>query len=64
MSDRRWEGAQTACQWSRLDAVRLKSTKPTADGARRVARDVRASGATAVVTYNDLLAIGLMQLQA
>jgi DNA-binding LacI/PurR family transcriptional regulator len=30
-----------------------------------VARDVRASGATAVLTYNDLLAIGLMQeLQA
>ena len=33
--------------------------------AGRLARDVLASGATAVLTYNDLLAIGLMQeLQA
>jgi LacI family repressor for deo operon, udp, cdd, tsx, nupC, and nupG len=65
MSARRWEGVQTACEWSRLDAVRLESAKPTVDGGRQVARDVRASGATAVLTYNDLLAIGLMQeLQA
>ena len=62
---RRWEGVQAACEWSRLEAVRLESTKPTVDGGRQVARDVRASGATAVLTYNDLLAIGLMQeLQA
>ncbi len=65
MSARRWEGVQAACEWSRLEAVRLESTKPTVDGGRQVARDVRASGATAVLTYNDLLAIGLMQeLQA
>jgi LacI family transcriptional regulator, repressor for deo operon, udp, cdd, tsx, nupC, and nupG len=45
--------------------VRLESSKPTVDGGRQVARDVRSSGATAVLTYNDLLAIGLMQeLQA
>ena len=65
MSERRWEGVQAACEWSRLEAVRLESTKPTVDGGRQTARDVRASGATAVLTYNDLLAIGLMQeLQA
>jgi LacI family repressor for deo operon, udp, cdd, tsx, nupC, and nupG len=65
MSARRWDGVQAACEWSRLEAVRLESTKPTVDGGRQVARDVRASGATAVLTYNDLLAIGLMQeLQA
>ena len=65
MSARRWEGVQAACEWSRLEAVRLESTKPTVDGGRQAARDVRASGATAVLTYNDLLAIGLMQeLQA
>lgn len=65
MSARRWEGVQAACEWSRLEAVRLESSKPTVDGGRQVARDVRASGATAVLTYNDLLAIGLMQeLQA
>ncbi len=65
MSGHRWEGIEAACEWSRLEAVRLQSTKPTVDGGRQVARDVVASGATAVVAYNDLLAIGLMQeLQA
>jgi LacI family transcriptional regulator len=65
MSARRWEGLQAACDWSRLEAVRLETGKPTVDGGRRVARDVLSSGATAVLAYNDLLAIGLMQeLQA
>ncbi|MET3923361.1 LacI family DNA-binding transcriptional regulator [Arthrobacter sp. UYEF20] len=65
MSRRRWEGVQTACEWSRLEAVRLESSRPTVSGGREVARGVLASGATAVLTYNDLLAIGLMQeLQA
>ena len=65
MSARRWEGVQAACQWSKLEAVRLDSASPTVDGGRQVARAVRESGATAVMAYNDLLAIGLMQeLQA
>lgn len=65
MSGRRWDGVREACEWSGLEAVRVESTKPTVDGGRRTARDVLASGATAVLTYNDLLAIGLMQeLQA
>lgn len=65
MSSRRWEGVREACEWSALESVRLNSSKPTVDGGRRIARDVLASGATAVLTYNDLLAIGLMQeLQA
>lgn len=65
MSARRWEGVQAACEWSHVDAVRVESTKPTVDGGRQVARDVLATKATAVLTYNDLLAIGLMQeLQA
>lgn len=65
MSARRWEGVQAASEWSRIDAVRVESTKPTVDGGRQVARDVLATEATAVLTYNDLLAIGLMQeLQA
>ncbi|HSN36497.1 MAG TPA: LacI family DNA-binding transcriptional regulator [Arthrobacter sp.] len=65
MSARRWEGVRSACEWSRLEAVRLESTKPTVEGGRQAAREVLASGATAVLCYNDLLAIGLMQeLQA
>lgn len=65
MSARRWEGVRSACEWSRLEAVRLESTRPTVEGGRQAAREVLASGATAVLCYNDLLAIGLMQeLQA
>lgn len=65
MTGRRWEGVKSAAEWSKLSAVRLESSKPTVDGGRQVARDVLESGATAVITYNDLLAIGLMQeLQA
>ncbi|WP_247046299.1 LacI family DNA-binding transcriptional regulator [Arthrobacter rhizosphaerae] len=65
MSARRWEGVQEACEWSGVEVIRLESTKPTVDGGRQVARDVLSSGASAVMTYNDLLAIGLMQeLQA
>jgi LacI family transcriptional regulator len=65
MSARRWDGVRSACEWSRLEAVRLESMKPTVEGGRQAARAVLASGATAVLSYNDLLAIGLMQeLQA
>lgn len=65
MTARRWEGVKDAADWSKLTAVRLESSKPTVDGGRQVARDVLDSRATAVITYNDLLAIGLMQeLQA
>lgn len=65
MSARRWEGVRSACEWSHLEAVRIESSKPTVDGGREAARAVLASGATAVLSYNDLLAIGLMQeLQA
>lgn len=65
MSERRWEGVRAACEWSKLEAVRLGSFKPTVEGGRQAARGVVASGNTAVITYNDLLAIGLMQeLQA
>lgn len=65
MSARRWEGVEAACDWSRIETVRFESTEPTVKGGRLLARDIRASGATAVLAYNDLLAIGLMQeLQA
>lgn len=65
MSERRWEGVQSACAWSKMAAIRVESTHPTVDGGRQVARAILASEATAVMTYNDLLAIGLLQeLQA
>jgi LacI family transcriptional regulator len=65
MSGRRWEGVRAACEWSKLEAFRIESSKPTLEGGRQLARAIVDSGATAVITYNDLLAIGLMQeLQA
>ncbi|BCW45142.1 LacI family DNA-binding transcriptional regulator [Arthrobacter sp. StoSoilB5] len=60
MSARRWNAISAACEWCHLTAERIESAAPTVDGGRRVARTVKASGATAVITHNDLLAIGLM----
>ncbi|WP_426998030.1 LacI family DNA-binding transcriptional regulator [Pseudarthrobacter sp. N5] len=65
MAGRRWESFRAACEWSRLESVSVPTKSPTLDGGRQAARDVIASGATAALCYNDLLAIGLMQeLQA
>ncbi|MET4538382.1 hypothetical protein ABIE37_000137 [Arthrobacter bambusae] len=52
-------------KWVRNESPRFDSTEPTVEGGRLLARNIRASGATAVIAYNDLVAIGLMQeLQA
>ena len=65
MSHRRWLGVQRACEWSRIEAIKLGAEGPTTKGGRAAAREIVASGATAVITYNDLVAIGLLQeLQA
>ncbi|WP_231391817.1 LacI family DNA-binding transcriptional regulator [Arthrobacter sp. 35W] len=61
MSARRWESLKARCAWSGLDAVQVAAGAPTVEGGRRTAAAVRASGATAVFCYNDLMAIGLMQ---
>jgi LacI family transcriptional regulator, repressor for deo operon, udp, cdd, tsx, nupC, and nupG len=65
MSSRRWIAVQQACEWSRIEPLKLESESPTIKGGRAIARSIVSSGASAVVAYNDLLAIGLMQeLQA
>lgn len=62
MSTRRWESIRQRCEWAHLEVRELDvGVPPTLDGGRHIARDVRASGATAVIAYNDLMAIGLMQ---
>ncbi|GAA5211724.1 LacI family DNA-binding transcriptional regulator [Microbacterium kyungheense] len=43
-----------------LEVVQLAGCVPTSDGGRAVAREVLATGATAVVAYNDLIALGLL----
>ncbi|BCW82633.1 MULTISPECIES: LacI family DNA-binding transcriptional regulator [Paenarthrobacter] len=65
MSGRRWLGVKQACEWSRIEAVKLNSASPTIKGGRAAARTIVGSGTTAVIAYNDLLAIGLLhELQA
>ncbi|MEW9870893.1 LacI family DNA-binding transcriptional regulator [Arthrobacter sp. HS15c] len=65
MSSRRWLAVQQACEWSRIEPLKVQSQTPTIKGGRAIARTIVSSGASAVIAYNDLLAIGLMQeLQA
>ncbi|NWL28021.1 LacI family transcriptional regulator [Paenarthrobacter ureafaciens] len=53
------------CVWSGVRLTRITAVGPGPDAGRRVARQVRATGCTAVVCAGDLLAIGIMQeLQA
>ncbi|WP_240629588.1 LacI family DNA-binding transcriptional regulator [Specibacter cremeus] len=61
MSARRWESIKARCDWSGMSATVVASGVPTLDGGRRAAAAVRASVATAVFCYNDLMAIGLMR---
>jgi DNA-binding LacI/PurR family transcriptional regulator len=61
MSGHRWESIRERCQWSSLVVEKLSSGNPTVEGGRQAAASVRAGGATAVICYNDLMAIGLMQ---
>jgi len=42
-----------------LEIVQLEDCVPTSDGGRAVAAEVLATGATAVIAYNDFVALGL-----
>ena len=65
ISARRWDSFHAACEWAGREARLIPTVAPTLAGGRRAAGEVLASGATAALCYNDLLAIGLMQeLQA
>lgn len=61
MARRRGELLARRCEWAHIELVELDPVAPTVAGGRTAARAVRDSGATAVVAYNDLIAIGLMQ---
>lgn len=61
MSERRWQSIRQRCEWSKVPATSVGPSTPTIDGGRSAAASVRSSGATAVIAYNDLMAIGLMQ---
>lgn len=61
MAQRRGEVLAQRCEWAQIELIRLDAVAPTVPGGRSAARAARDSGATAVVAYNDLIAIGLMQ---
>ncbi|MFD6949769.1 LacI family transcriptional regulator [Nocardiopsis sp. TSRI0078] len=61
-TNQRLEGAATdAAEHHGLHLHRLGPNQPTEEGGSAAAPDVLASGATAVLAYNDLVALGLLQ---
>jgi DNA-binding LacI/PurR family transcriptional regulator len=58
---RRWQGLQAAARTVGMEARRFGPYLPTLAGAPAAADAVVASGATAVVCHNDMLAIGMMR---
>lgn len=61
MSGHRWASIRGRCEWSGLRVQKFGPGIPTVEGGRAMAAVIRESGATGVICYNDLMAIGLMQ---
>ncbi|WP_349426081.1 LacI family DNA-binding transcriptional regulator [Microbacterium sp. LWS13-1.2] len=61
VSARRWEHLLEQSEQRGIAVVEIGPNAPTIDGGRAAIRRVRAANATAVVAFNDLIAIGLMQ---
>lgn len=61
MSARRAASLKARAEWAKLTLVDLGSEAPTIDGGRAAAGRVVRSPVTAVVAFNDLMAIGLIQ---
>ncbi|WP_396667564.1 LacI family DNA-binding transcriptional regulator [Microbacterium sp. R86528] len=64
MSERRWTIILEAAEALGIAAVEIGPASPTLSGGREALRRVIASRATAVVAFNDLMAMGLMQAAA
>ncbi|MFC3996960.1 LacI family DNA-binding transcriptional regulator [Nocardiopsis sediminis] len=60
MNELRWNTLLDEAPERGMAIVEIGPNDPTRDGGRAALRRVRASGVTAVVTYNDLMAIGLL----
>ena len=58
---RRWAGLQKASRARRLRATRIGPFAPTLEGGPAAADAALASGATALVCHNDMLAIGVLR---
>lgn len=61
MSHKRWSSIQRFAERAGITAVEMSSDQPSMEAGRAVAAEVVTSEVTAVLAYNDLLAIGLMQ---
>lgn len=61
MSRHRWELILNSAIDLGMKIVEISSDSPTFEGGREAFKLVRASGATAVIAYNDLMAIGLIK---
>jgi len=64
ISERRWDGLLGAAEERGMALVEIGPNAPTILGGREALRRVRAARARAVVAFNDLIAIGLMQAAA
>lgn len=57
----RWRSVREACLELGLDDQRIGPVIPTVSGGRGAARRVKEAELTAVITYNDLLGVGLLR---
>lgn len=60
MSAWRWDTVMTEAMRGGVNVVEIGPSSPTLEGGAEGLRRVLASGVTAVLTYNDLMAIGLL----
>ncbi|MDO5500366.1 MAG: LacI family DNA-binding transcriptional regulator [Propionibacteriaceae bacterium] len=56
----RWRAMREAALELELNVVRIPATAPTVSGGRAATDEVLGSRATAIMAYNDMMAIGLM----
>lgn len=61
MSAHRWEHIKNECARVNMNAVHAGRYPPTLAGGHQAAASIQASEETAVLTHNDLMAIGLLQ---
>jgi len=61
MSNRRWTLLMKGAVKRGMTIVEIGPNVPTLEGGRQTVERVMASGATAVIAYNDLMAIGLLR---
>lgn len=61
ISERRWVCLRNAAERHGVEITEIGPNSPTVEGGRSLLRHVRATDASTVIAYNDLMAIGLMQ---